>query len=380
MAKIILLSFLFSLLLIRAFPQLNPEKELDRGFHVVVGSFKIQENAKRYSENLSKNGMTASYSFNTERELYYVSIGSYETLDPAVEEVTRVRQDSAFYDAWIKRIGDNVPAALPLRDNDLPALTIRPMDSTATESEEKIVQSERITLENTEVFLSLFNATNNRVIEGKVDIVDAKNNKLITQVDGNKYLKLPATVKGSEKLILICEITGYRKIQLEINYQNPLEQKDNPGIELFGTTVLVNFEMVPYTKGDIITLYNVYFYNDASIMQPESQYELNQVVQMMQDNPQQRIRLHGHTNGNYTGKIISMGADKNYFSLLTAENHFGTARELAEQRASIIREFLIDNHIEKDRIEIKAWGGKRPLFDKHSARAKLNVRVEVEVL
>ncbi len=28
-------------------------------------------------------------------------------------------------------------------------------------------------------------------------------------------------------------------------------------------------------------------------------------------------------------------------------------------------------------ILVKGWGGKKPLFDKHSANAKKNVRVEV---
>jgi outer membrane protein OmpA-like peptidoglycan-associated protein len=41
---------------------------------------------------------------------------------------------------------------------------------------------------------------------------------------------------------------------------------------------------------------------------------------------------------------------------------------------------LIENGIAADRIEIKAWGGKKPLFDKHSVNAKRNVRVEVEIL
>jgi hypothetical protein len=41
---------------------------------------------------------------------------------------------------------------------------------------------------------------------------------------------------------------------------------------------------------------------------------------------------------------------------------------------------MIQNAIEPSRIEIKAWGGKRPLHDKHSTRAQENVRVEVEIL
>lgn len=353
---------------------------MDQGYYVVVGAFKIQKNAIRFTEVLVQQGTTASYGYNPENDMHYVYTGKFLNLDTAAMEVSHIREDTAFHDAWVKAIG--IQAEMTNEEQLVIKDAIEVADSIALtqSSESELIINDEITLENTEIFLSLFNATNNRVINGKVKVIDPKKNKLLAEVNGNEYLKLPASIKNAEDLILICEITGYRKIQLEINYQDPLKNKENPSIQLFGTTVLVNFDMVPYAKGDIVTLYNVYFYNDAAIMQPESQYELNQVVQMMKDNPTQRIRLHGHTNGNYTGKIISMGSEKNYFSLQDAENHFGTARELAEERASIIKEYLSDNDIDKNRIEIKAWGGKRPLFDKHSNRAKMNVRVEVEIL
>ena len=39
-------------------------------------------------------------------------------------------------------------------------------------------------------------------------------------------------------------------------------------------------------------------------MLPESKYELNSLLQLMNENSRYRISLHGHTNGNYTGKIF----------------------------------------------------------------------------
>jgi outer membrane protein OmpA-like peptidoglycan-associated protein len=93
-----------------------------------------------------------------------------------------------------------------------------------------------------------------------------------------------------------------------------------------------------------------------------------------------RIRLHGHTNGNYHGRIITRGDDKSLFTLEGAKNTIGTAKDLSRLRAEIIKEFLVENGIAAERIEVKAWGGKRPLFDRHSVNAKRNVRVEVEIL
>jgi outer membrane protein OmpA-like peptidoglycan-associated protein len=115
-------------------------------------------------------------------------------------------------------------------------------------------------------------------------------------------------------------------------------------------------------------------------MLPESKYELNSLLQLMNENPNYRIRLHGHTNGNYSGKILSIGEDKNFFSLEGASQGIGTARDLSRNRAEVIRDYLISNGVDASRMEVKAWGGRRPLFDKNSTNAKRNVRVEVEIL
>jgi outer membrane protein OmpA-like peptidoglycan-associated protein len=147
-----------------------------------------------------------------------------------------------------------------------------------------------------------------------------------------------------------------------------------------GTTLVINFDLVRYHKGDIATLFNVYFYNDAALMLPESKYELNSLLQLMNENQNYRIRLHGHTNGSYTGKILTTGENKNFFSLDGARQGMGSAKDLSRSRAEVIREYLASNGVNPSRVEVKAWGGKRPLYDKNSANARKNVRVDVEIL
>nr|HPH46155.1 OmpA family protein [Chryseolinea sp.] len=197
---------------------------------------------------------------------------------------------------------------------------------------------------------------------------------------GNEYLVLPDPKSKSGQLTLVCDAFGYRKVQQEINYPLPLADTVKSYIDLMGTTLVIKFDLIRYHKGDIGTLYNVYFYNDASIMRPESKFELNSLLQMMQENPKYKIRLHGHSNGNYHGKIISMGPDKDFFSLDGSKQGVGSAKDLSGNRAEIIKEYLVANGVEASRMEVKAWGGKRPLYDKHSVNAQKNVRVEVEIL
>jgi outer membrane protein OmpA-like peptidoglycan-associated protein len=116
-------------------------------------------------------------------------------------------------------------------------------------------------------------------------------------------------------------------------------------------------------------------------MMPESKPELNALIQMMNENPKYKIRLHGHTNGNYHGTIISRVEDGDFFTMGDdVKKSMGSSKKLSTERAEIIKEYLIANGIAADRMEIKAWGGKRPIHDKNGANARKNVRVEVEVL
>jgi len=102
---------------------------------------------------------------------------------------------------------------------------------------------------------------------------------------------------------------------------------------------------------------------------------------MLNENTKYKIRIHGHTNGNAAGKIISMSKDsKNFFSLNDTKDGFGSAKQLSEERAIIIRDYLVNNGVDSKRMDVKAWGGKRPIHDKLSNRAQENVRVEVEIL
>jgi outer membrane protein OmpA-like peptidoglycan-associated protein len=101
---------------------------------------------------------------------------------------------------------------------------------------------------------------------------------------------------------------------------------------------------------------------------------------MLLENPKYKIRIHGHTNGNSGGKIISMGDSKNFFSLKDTKEGSGSAKKLSEERAKVIESYLVSKGIDPSRMEIKAWGGKKPVYEEDSQNAHANVRVEIEIL
>jgi outer membrane protein OmpA-like peptidoglycan-associated protein len=383
-------------------------KPLDPGYYVVVGAYaSTRENiAQNYVDLLSREGYTSGYGFNPSTRLYLVYIRFFDDLKTSLQDMHKTRRTEKFKDAWVRV----VPGVIVAKEDDVvkqassaarpvpapaPALEVaasEPKPEPATQmiasidstggiaDNEPIKQYKQMTLGNTEVFLSLYHAQNNRIVEGDVQVIDTDRAKFITKVKGNEYLLLPDPKSQSGKLTLICEAFGFRRAQEEINYPVPLADTVKPFIDLMGTTIVVKFDLVRYYKGDKAILYNVYFYNDAALMQPESRYELNSLLQMMQEVPSYKIMLHGHTNGNYHGKIITAGELNNFFSLEGSKNSVGSAKDLARNRAETIKKFLVTNGISADRVSIKSWGGKRPLYDKHGVNAKKNVRVEVEIL
>jgi outer membrane protein OmpA-like peptidoglycan-associated protein len=353
-----------------------------KGYYVIVGAFAIKENAERFSQELQKQRIKSQCVYQPQRKLYYAfTYFNVEKL-PCQREALTLRNDPRFFDAWVKYIDFKDPDALepPIRSVSL--VETQNEETGRTQEEPRSIEvkgpPEQVTLKNVEIFLSLYDPRTDKVAEGNVQVIDTERARLIEEVKGNSYLTLTDPKSKSGMITLICDVIGYRKMQKEIDFNNPL--RDSSVVENWGTSLVVNFELIRYVKGDIRTLYNIYFYNDAAIMMPESKFELNGLLDMMQEKPTYRIRLHGHTNGGYFGKIVKRKPDGDFFDLTDASVTTGSAKELSASRAGIIRSYLIAQGIGGDRIEIKAWGGKRPLFDKNSANAKRNVRVEVEII
>ncbi|MCZ8217356.1 MAG: OmpA family protein [Cyclobacteriaceae bacterium] len=427
MGKCLALAFL---LMISTSSLAQNSKELAAGYYTVVGAYdnSKEDYAIRYVQTLNSKGHQADYGYNASRSLYFVYLQSHNNLKTSLEAMKKLRLESNFKDAWVRVVpgvigqpGEKerpvvmaepvttIPAAQPTQVaqpqptvttttktevvqpvqqqeaiSDSPAETKEVMPEEIViveEAEEKIIQPQPMNLGNSEIFLSLFNAANNRIIDGDVQVIDTDRGKLLKTVKGNEYLTLPDPKNESGKVSLICDVFGYRKLQLEISHRNPQADTALAHVDMMGLSFVVSFDLVRYVKGDIRTLSHVYFFNDAAIMIPESRYEINQLLQMMTENQAMKIRLHGHTNGHYHGKIIKMGPEKSFFAVgKDAISTVGSAKDLSYERAEVIREYLIANGIAADRVEVKGWGGKKPLYDKHSANARRNVRVEVEVL
>jgi outer membrane protein OmpA-like peptidoglycan-associated protein len=382
--------------------------------YVVIGAFAQHRNAVRFTAHAAKNfQLKASFELNPTRNLYYVYCLVTNDRSQAIAEVNRLRSETELQDAWVYSgslgkaiVGQVSKEVNPITDRAVENAVMQ--DSEAVEDAQVVVakdepqpireevaepvvasevrdQTPPVTEEEANApgkpfIFKLTRMADKKVIStGEIEVVDPDKAKLIKKVDANVPVKIIDAKNKSGKIMVVAQATGYRKVQREINYNTTLADSAI-SMDAVGRTV-VPFEMVRLKKGDIAILYNVFYFRDAAIMRPESRYEVDALVDMMRENPNCVIRLHGHTNGNHAGKIIYWDeTSSDMFSLNGSRVGYGSAKELSGARAAAIQAYLISQGIDASRCSVVAWGGKKAIHDKLSARAQENIRVEIEIV
>lgn len=380
---------------------------VDGNNYVVIGAFKFHRNAIRFARRASEQlHLNAKFEMNQNRNLYYVYVLSTPSRERAIAEALRLRQESDLKDTWVYNGSLTRQTAQTQAGMDINPVSGNSMEQVQVDgptAEEDPVSQSQVQPETTannpgvvpneskvsevsldadatgkEFVFRISKAMDNTPVDGEVDVVDTDKMKKMGTFKGNMPVRISAPDGSSGNVTLTCDVFGYRQAQRIVNYNNPqaedVEVLENGAVE-------VPFSLNRLQKGDIAVMYNVYFYKDAGVMRPESRFEVTSLLEMLKENPKYKIKIHGHTNGNASGKIISLkDKNSNSFSLTDTREGFGTAKKLSEERADVIKNFLVQNGVEEDRMQIKAWGGKRPMFDKHHTRAQENVRVEIEIL
>jgi outer membrane protein OmpA-like peptidoglycan-associated protein len=388
----------------------------DRNHYVVIGAFAQKEHAVKFTTDASRYDLKAEYDMNPNRNLYYVFVLITPELNKAVDEALRIRKASPFSDTWVYHglMGSSEIVQTPAnvtqqnaKGRDINPVTQQEISDVSSQQDSvqkiadkdtTIVSGPPLPSNNGEAFpvgevkpfnlpieeipsknfvFQIYRAVDTKYVNGDVDVIDVEKTRKMASYKGNTSVKVAGPPSKSGNVTFNCEVFGYRKQQKDFSFKT---QSKEAILMDEAQNIVIPFELVRLQRGDIGVMYNVYFFKDAAIMRPESRYEVTSLLGMLKENLAYKIKLHGHTNGNAHGKIISMSDTKNYFSLTDSRDGFGSAKKLSEERANCIRDFLISNDIDESRIQIKAWGGKRPIHDKHAAMAHENVRVEVEIL
>jgi len=210
--------------------------------------------------------------------------------------------------------------------------------------EELVVQAEEA--RKTLLFSGIITNSNtaepiSAAINIKVDGIDENINS--DAENGAFELELPLKI---QKVLLNVKAPGFMSVTEEIS--------------LNGSDLQRNISLTPLDVGATIRLNKVYFERGTSELLEESFAELDQVVDMMKENPTVKIELSGHTDNQGDSKLNI---------------------KLSQERVEKAKRYLTEHGIESKRIKGKGYGGSKPEASNASEKTrKLNRRVEITIL
>ena len=161
--------------------------------------------------------------------------------------------------------------------------------------------------------------------DAKLHIVsdNGYNSKTVVKKDGTFKFK----VARGEKYLVLASCKGF------LNASRAIEVADINK----DATYKANFSLIPIAKA--IQVNNIFYDINKATLRPESTDALNQLVKLLNENPNVTIELSAHTD-------MNGGVEYN--------------QRLSEERANAVVSFLIKNGIEKGRLTPKGYGKTSP--------------------
>ena len=165
----------------------------------------------------------------------------------------------------------------------------------------------------------------NPIEDATVRIVgkDGLNEKVLAKKDGTYRVELERDIR----YVMMASARGYLNQNFELK-TGPEEKNE---------TYIVDFYLSPISKPVVIE--NIFYDFDKATLRPESQKALDEMIKMLNDNPNVTIELGAHTD--------RKGSDQ-------------YNERLAQRRAQSVVDYLIAGGIEKERLEAKGYGESVP--------------------
>lgn len=114
-----------------------------------------------------------------------------------------------------------------------------------------------------------------------------------------------------------------------------------------------------FSKGAAVTLPNLYFTQSTATLLPISRPTLNALARLLREQPAMQLEIAGHTD-NVGDATLNL--------------------RLSEQRARVVRQYLVQQGIDSVRLVARGYGGARPVADNRDVQQRArNRRVEVVV-
>ena len=152
---------------------------------------------------------------------------------------------------------------------------------------------------------------------------DGLNEKVLTKKDGTYRVELERDIR----YVMMASARGYLNQNFELK-TGPEEKNE---------TYIVDFFLSPISRPVVIE--NIFYDFDKATLRPESKKALDEMIKMLNDNPNVTIELGAHTDRKGTDQYNE---------------------RLAQRRAQSVVDYLIAGGIAQDRLEAKGYGESVP--------------------
>jgi outer membrane protein OmpA-like peptidoglycan-associated protein len=177
------------------------------------------------------------------------------------------------------------------------------------------------------------------------------------------------SLQGASTMVATADEEGHYEISLPANENYDLRisadgylaNRDKLLLRQLGTTAINrDFNLIPLEVGATVQLQNVLFERGTTSMIGSSTDDLEEVISLMQENPNMEIELSGHTDN--TGR-----PDLNLL--------------LSQDRADAVKKYLVEQGIAAGRVIAKGYGGSRPIASNAvEEERRKNRRVEFTII
>lgn len=122
----------------------------------------------------------------------------------------------------------------------------------------------------------------------------------------------------------------------------------------------LTIDLSPIREGVKVELKNIFFASGSYELEPTSDPELRTLYRYLNENPELRIEIQGHTD--------DVGSEEDNLAL-------------SQNRAEAVRQYLIEQGIDPSRVQARGYGETEPIADNETEEGRArNRRTEFEVL
>jgi outer membrane protein OmpA-like peptidoglycan-associated protein len=376
------------------------QQQVPTTHYVVIGAFRVLNNAVRFADQASRNVFPAKYALRQDRKLYYVYISGDENKKKAYNSVIKIKVETVFKDAWVYSghlgeeevaqtepvkeepikqevvepkpdvIKDEKPEPKPVKDSVVAIIPVK-TDSVAVVKETPPAENKKPA--GRPFYFKLTDESGKEVF-GDVEVAESTKAVQFQSFQSGKVIYLNAPANKQRKYTIQTSVAGYKEITTLFSFDDTNAEKGPQGEQI------ISIKLPKAKKGDYIDFKNVSFFKNTSVLQPESQNELDGVVNLMKESPKYKIRIHGHCNGNQARESYLLGTSTNFFAMDPTANQKITisSKELSLARAETVKAYLVQQGISASRITTKGEGGRIPIYPEGGTLGEYNDRVEIE--